>query len=296
MQESSTLTPTPGIPGRELGEGDLNVPCQICGAATVPGLDLGGQPVGDYVLTEAELNKPLTLYPLKLQHCPPCGLTQLSYLAPPEEVYKGFPFVSGTTATATKHLQTLPGELVAMAGLDQNSFALDIGSNDGTLLKAYIAHSVPTLGIDPAGDPVRIANEQGLETLHAFFDPSTAEYILKEYGYCDAITACGVFGHIVDLKGMMQGIKMLLAPEGIFASDNQYWLDTKLRGHYDNMFHQHLRYYSVKPLIHLFDQFDMDVIDVTRSEVYGGSIRVFTAHRGTYPISDRVQALLDLED
>jgi SAM-dependent methyltransferase len=286
-----------GLPGRKDEEsGPKPVLCQICSAKTVPGLDLGHQPIGDYVLSEQELNEPSILFPLKLHHCYDCGLTQLSYIAPPEEVYKGFPFVSGTTKTATNHLQSLPRQLVELMNLDESSFAVDIGSNDGTLLKGYLPYGVKFLGVDPSGDPVRIANEQGLTTLHTFFNPETAEYIRTEFAHADAITACGVFAHIDNLAGVMEGVKILLAPNGVFATDSQYWLDTMARGYYDNVFHQHLRYYAMKPLIHLFKQYGMDVFDVERSEVYGGSIRVFSCNEGAYPISQRVSDLITVEE
>ena len=244
---------TAGLTGRIIEDSEPRpVLCQICNAETEPGLDLGHQPIGDYLLTKRELNKPTTLFPLKLHHCYNCGLTQLSYIAPPEEVYKGFPFVSGTTQTATNHLQSLPRQLVEMLKLNENHFAIDIGSNDGTLLKGYLPFGVKFLGVDPSGDPVRIANEQGLSTLHAFFNVETAENILEQYGPANAITACGVFAHMADLNGVMEGVKTLLAPNGVFATDNQYWLDTMGRGYYDNVFHQHLRYYAMKPWINLF--------------------------------------------
>ena len=299
MSRTGSRSPRPakGIPGRtRRRQKRREVLCQICGEVTLAGLDLGNQPIGDYVLNQRQLGQPETLYPLKLQHCPNCGLTQLSYIVHPKIVYKGFPFVSGSTQTATRHLQSLPGELVEMMDYDRLRFALDIGSNDGTLLKGYLPfNNVRFLGVDPSGDPVRIANEQGLETLHAFFNRETAAYVDRTYGKADAITACGVFAHIADLAGVMQGVKSLLAAGGIFATDSQYWLDTLQRGHYDNVFHQHLRYYSVKPLIHLFNQYAMDVFDVIRSEVYGGSIRVFSCHHGDYPISARVGELVELE-
>jgi SAM-dependent methyltransferase len=271
------------------------VKCQICRSVTTPGLDVGPQPVGDLVLSEAQLNKPETFYPMQLHHCPRCGLTQLGYIVDPRIVYRNFPFVSGTTATATRHLQTLPPQLVEMAGLTRDSFAVDVGSNDGTLLKAYVPFGVEFLGVDPSGDPVRIAREQGIPTMHAFFDDDAVSAILAEHREANAITACGVFGHIADLPGLMRAVKRLLAQSGIFATDSQYWLDTMARRHYDNMFHQHLRYYSMKPLIHLFRQYDMDVFDVERSDVYGGSIRVFAGHAGEHDISPRVDALLAIE-
>jgi hypothetical protein len=272
------------------------VRCQICGARTTPGLDVGPQPVGDLVLSMSQLNKPETFYPMQLHHCGECGLTQLGYIVDPRIVYKNFPFVSGTTRTATEHLQSLPPQLVRMLGMTAESFAVDIGSNDGTLLTAYRPHGVRFLGVDPAGDPVRIAIEAGIPTLHAFFDEETAERIIADHGHANAITACGVFGHVADLGGLMRGVRQLLARGGVFATDSQYWLDTMARRHYDNMFHQHLRYYSMKPLMHLFGQYGMELFDVERSEVYGGSIRVFAGHAGEHWVSDRVRDLVALEE
>jgi hypothetical protein len=242
------------------------------------------------------LNRPETYYPLRLEHCFECGLTQLSYIVDPEVVYKHFPFVSGTTRTATEHLQSLPRRLVEMLELGRKSFAVDIGSNDGTLLKGYLPYGVKFLGVDPSGDPVRIANKEGLTTLHAFFNIETANHIVSQHGQANAITACGVFGHMADLTGVMKGVKSLLARKGVFATDSQYWFDMVQRLHYDNVFHQHLRYYSMKPLIHLHRQYDMEIFDVERSDVYGGSIRVFACHAGDYPVSKRVTDLLALEE
>ncbi len=281
--------------GRKERETARPVRCQICRCVTVPGLDVGPQPVGDLVLSAAQLNRPETFFPMQLHHCPECGLTQLGYIVNARVVYRDFPFLSGTTRTATQHLQSLPPRLAEMLNMSPESFALDIGSNDGTLLKAYIPLGVRFLGVDPSGDPVRIARDQGIPTLHAFFDPATVAKILEDHGQADAITACGVFGHIADLDGLMRGVKRLLAPRGVFASASQYWLDTMQRRHYDNMFHQHLRYYSMRPLVRLFHEHGMEVFDVERSEVYGGSIRVFAGHHGERAITDRVAELIRLE-
>jgi len=296
-----SASPMPGarrkaLSGRRRDERLRPVPCQICGTATVPGLDIGPQPVGDLVLSRAQLNRPEVMYPMQLHHCGNCGLTQLGYIVNPRVVYKNFPFVSGTTRTATQHLQSLPPRLVEMMGLTSRSLAVDIGSNDGTLLQAFRPSGVRILGVDPSGDPVRIALEHGIPTMHAFFDDETVTTILEEHGHADAITACGVFGHIADLAGLMRAVTRLLAPHGVFATDSQYWLDTLLRRHYDNMFHQHLRYYSMKPLMHLFAQYGLEAFDVERSEVYGGSIRVFAARRGVRSVSPRVRELLELEN
>jgi len=281
---------------RAISETAQPVPCQICGTHTIAGLDLTMQPVGDLVLAGSELNRPETFYPMQMHHCPDCGLAQLGYIVDPEIVYKDFPFVSGTTETATQHLQSLPAKLVEMLGLGAGSFAVDIGSNDGTLLAGYLPHGVPFLGVDPSGEPVRIARENGIDTMHAFFGEETADVVIAERGKADAITACGVFAHIADLSSVMRGVKKLLKPDGVFANDSQYWLDMVERGHYDNAFHQHLRYYSLRSLIALFDQYDLDLFDVERSDTYGGQIRSYACHKGARPISSRVTDLLQKED
>lgn len=271
------------------------VRCQICDADTRPGVDIGPQPVADYLLSAGGLNRPETFYPLQLHHCADCGLTQLGFVVDPRIIYRHFMFVSGTTRTATRHLQTLPARLVEMLGCTGDSFAVDIGSNDGTLLKGYRPFGVKCLGVDPAEEAVSLAEAQGIATMHAFFDEDAAVDILAAHGQATALTACGVFGHVADLRGFMRGVKRLLAPAGVFATDSQYWLDTMSRGHYDNIFHEHLRYYSMKPLIRLFDQYDMSIFDVERSDVYGGSIRVFAGHAGDHEISPRVGALVQVE-
>ena len=272
------------------------VKCKICGGKTYPGLDLGAQPVGDLILSRADLRKPETFYPMQLFHCVDCGLTQLGYIVNPAVVYKNFPFVSGTTQTATKHLQTIPAELVELGKLGPGSFAVDIGSNDGTLLKAYKPYGVKILGVDPSAIPVSIANAAGIPTIHAFFNEETADLLRKEHGPADAISAAGVFAHIAAIDSVMRGIKRLLKPNGIFVSENQYWLDMVLTGHYDNMFHQHLRYYALRPLARLFAKYDMEIFDVRRSEIHGGSFRVFACFAGTRPIHPRVAEVAAAEE
>jgi SAM-dependent methyltransferase len=270
--------------------------CQICSSSLTPGLDLGHQPVSDLILSEAQLNEPEMFYPLQLFHCLDCGLCQLGFIVDPTVVYKDFPFVSGTTKAHTRHLQGLARQLAELLHLDGKSFAVDVGSNDGTLLKGYVPFGVKFLGVDPAAFPVEIANREGISTWHAFFNEETSERILEEHGHADAISAVGCLAHIADLEGFMRGVKLLLKPCGVFVTENQYWLDMVRHVHYDNVFHEHLRNYSLKPLIRLFGNYDMDIFDVERSDVYGGSLQVFSCHRGAHAISQRLRDLMALEE
>ena len=294
---STLSSASKGLPARRAtGERIPAVRCKICGGKTYAGLDLGAQPAGGLILTRADLRKPETFYPLQLFHCLDCGLTQLGYVVNPAVVYKFLPFVSGTTQAATKHLQTIPEELAQMGGLGPSSFAVDIGSNDGTLLKAYQPFGVRTLGVEPSAIPARIANEAGVMTLHAFFNEETAKLVVVEQGQADAISAAGVFAHIADLDSVMRGIQILMKPAGMFVSENQYWLDMVRTTHYDNIFHQHLRYFAIRPLARLFARFNLEIFDVLRSEVHGGSFRVFACFAGAHPIHARVAQVMMEEE
>ena len=294
----STLSSTSkGLPARRTtGERVPAVRCKLCGGKTYAGLDLGAQPAGGLILTRADLRKPETFYPLQLFHCLDCGLTQLGYVVNPAAVYKFLPFVRGTTQAATKHLQTIPEELAQMGGLGPQSFAVDIGSNDGTLLKAYQPFGVRTLGVEPSAIPARIANEAGVMTLHAFFNEETAKLVVLEQGQADAISAAGVFAHIADLDSVMRGIQILMKPAGMFVSEHHYWLDMVRTTHYDNIFHQHLRYFAIRPLARLFARFNLEIFDVLRSEVHGGSFRVFACFAGAHPIHARVAQVMMEEE
>lgn len=271
--------------------------CQVCGGARLEaGLDLGHQPIADHLLTAAELDHPETFYPLRLFHCRDCGLCQLGYVTPPEAIYRNFTFVSGTTRTAREHLGGFAAEMTRRLGLGGTSFAVDIGSSDGTLLKGYAPAGVRVLGVEAAAYPAEQAIAAGIPTWHAFFDHETAGLIRQESGAADAITAAGVFGHVADLDSVMRGIGLLLKEDGIFAADSQYWLDIVGQTHYDNIFHEHLRHYSMKPLAVLFARYGFEMIDVSRSPVYGGSFRVFAARKGRRPVEPAVAALAGEEE
>lgn len=271
--------------------------CQICGCARlIAGLDLGHQPVADHLLTAAELDHPETFYPLQLFHCPDCGLCQLGYVTPPEVIYRNFTFVSGTTRTARAHLEGFAAEMTRRLALSESSFAVDIGSSDGTLLKGYAPARVKALGVEAAAYPAAQAEAAGLPTWHAFFNEATAGRICAEFGQADAITAAGVFGHVADLDSVMRGIQLLLKPGGLFAADSQYWLEIVAQTHYDNIFHEHLRHYSMKPLVRLLERYHLEIVDVERSAVYGGSFRIYASQAGRHLVAPSVPALLAEEE
>jgi len=162
--------------------------------------------------------------------------------------------------------------LVRRFKVGSGDFAVDIGSNDGTLLKNYTQYGVRVLGIDPSS-AAEIAEEQGIPTLRAFFNEATAQEVVQRYEHAKVITATNVFAHVPALDSFMRGITRLLAPRGVFVTESGYLLDMIETGGYDAVYHEHLRYYSLKPLTRLFGEFGMEVFDAERIESHSGSIR-----------------------
>src|SRR5262249_21056896 len=173
---------------------------------------------------------------------------------------------------------------------------VDIGSNDGTLLRAFQNRGMRVLGIDPAREQARRATESGVETVNAFFNAALAAELRKDRGPASIITANNVFANIDDLHGFMEGVRALLAPDGAFVFETGYFPDL-VTGHIiDNIYHEHLSYYSVKPLQRFFKRHGMNLVRVDHEPTKGGSIRCFVVqHDLSAPPSVPMQQLIKNE-
>jgi ubiquinone/menaquinone biosynthesis C-methylase UbiE len=176
-----------------------------------------------------------------------------------------------------------PGELI-----------VDIGSNDGVLLQ-FFTEKYRVLGIEPSGNVAKVAQEKGIETLKDFFTPTLASKLLVTHGPAKVVTANNVFAHIDNIGEIVEGVKRLLQRDGVYVFEAHYVLDFIQKVEFDTVYHEHLCYYSVKALQHLFDLYDMDVFDVVRVPQHGGSIRVFVCNKGVYPIASSVVELCNIE-
>lgn len=259
-------------------------------------LSLGHQAPSDAFLTAAELEGEEKTYPLDVYLCEQCFLVQLGFAVPPEILFdSNFAYTTGTNNSLRANFKELVGTLVQKFKLTSHDVAIDIGSNDGTLLKNYIPFGVKILGIDPSG-AAQLAIRDKVPTIVDFFNITIAQKIAKKYGKAAVITSTNTFAHIHELDGTMRGIKLLLAPRGIFVSESHYLLDMIEKMQYDWIYHEHLRHYSLKPLQTLFARFGMEIFDVERIEKgHGGSIRVYAAKKGDYPISKNVPDLIEKE-
>lgn len=271
--------------------------CQICGSNHLElVMDVGHQPLCDTLLSPEMLNQPETYYPLRLNRCLECGLAQLDYVVDGAVVFHpGYPYRSGITRELSEYQGAMSQDLIERHALDKGSFVIDIGSNDGTLLSGFKGRGMRVLGVEPTNIS-RIAVEAGVETLQSFFNEAVAQSIAKDFGRPKLITATNVFAHIASLGEVMRGIKSLLDSNGIFVTESHYLLNVVETGQYDTIYHEHIRTYCLKPLVRLFEQYDMTVFDVQCVSRYGGNIRVSVCHKGARSISPSVARQVEIEE
>lgn len=215
------------------------------------------------------------VYPLDVALCGTCGHVQLSDVVSPELLYPDYVYVSGTSPVFVAHFEEMAATIVEDYGVGAGALAVDIGSNDGTLLRFFQRKGCRVLGIDPAREIATRASESGIETRCAFFGESVGREIRDAYGPAAVVTANNVFAHMDDLSGVVRGIKTLLAPDGVFVFEVSYLVDVLKKTLFDTIYHEHLDYHALRPLIGFFERFGMVVVDARRVDTHGGSLRVY---------------------
>ncbi|MFA5887111.1 MAG: class I SAM-dependent methyltransferase [Candidatus Nanoarchaeia archaeon] len=276
----------------------LKTECRLCkGKKLKTYLDLGFHPHSDHFLRKEELNEEEAFYPLRVQICLNCGFHQLDYVVPPKVLYQGeYMYESSITETGKVHYSEMANSICQKIGLKRGSFLVDIGSNVGVLLEGFKSNGMKVLGVDPAPIVAKIANDRGIETICSLFTEKLAAKILTERGKAHAITGTNVFAHIDDLDDIMKAIDLLLTDDGVFIFESPYLINLVENNEYDTIYHQHLSYLSIKPLIPFFNKFGMEIFDVYRSGIHGGSIRVFIGRKGKREIAHIVNELVNLEE
>lgn len=271
--------------------------CQICGAEALDLiLDLGHHPPCDSLLTAKQLQEMERVFPLRFVRCRECGLVQIDYVVDPALLFfPEYPYRSGITPTLSKNLQGTGTKLVDMLNIKPGSLVIDLGSNDGTLLQGFKAKGMQVLGVEPT-NIAQIAIENGIPTVQKFFGLETAREILREHGPASAITAANMFAHVAPLADLIHGVEELLVDDGMFLTESHYLLDIVETLQYDSIYHEHLKYYSMRSIIHLFSFYNFTVVDAERIPNYGGSIRVYAQKGKGRPVSERINQLLAAED
>ena len=255
--------------------------CRVCtGKSLKKVLSLGKTPPANAFLRKEDLGKPESSFPLELAFCNSCGFVQLTHVVTPELLFKDYVYVSSTSPVFVEHFKQLADEIISRFKLAQNSLVIDIGSNDGILLRPFKEKGMKALGIDPAEKIAAMATKSGIETLPVFFSHAIAKDTTKKYGKAKVITATSVFSHVDDLDSFVEGVRELLADDGVFIVEVYYLYRLLQKNLFDTIYHEHLSYFTAKTISALMQRLGMEVFDVAETDTHGGSLRVFSQKKG----------------
>jgi hypothetical protein len=234
-------------------------------------------------------------YPAELLYCPESRLVQLGLIVDPAVLFPPhYAYTSGTTRILRENFAELYDEVMRLYPIDREALAVDVGSNDGTLLSNFLEGGHRVCGVEPT-DTHRLARERGIATVNAFFGPQAAAQVVAEHGRAKIVTATNVFAHIENVHQIVEAMLTMLDGDGIFISESHYLLPLVDTLQYDTIYHEHLRYYSLQSLKYLLEMHDLEIIHAKRIPTHGGSIRAYAARRGQRPIQPSVAELLAVE-
>lgn len=272
--------------------------CRLCQSADlVSVLKLASTPPANAFISKEKLQIKQKKYPLEIFFCKNCFHVQLTEVVNPKELFENYVYVSGTSSVFVDHFLNYAKDIVQRFNPSIDQYVLDIGSNDGTLLKFFKSMGYSVIGIDPAKEISKKASKEGINTINGFFNLESSRIIEKKYSKASVITANNVFAHCDDLSGMTEAISNLLAPRGIFVFEVSYLVDVYQKTLFDTIYHEHLSYHSVSPLINFFKSKKMELIDVKKVNTHGGSIRCVVKNREDSPeINDSVKTFVDFEN
>ncbi|HEY3327339.1 MAG TPA: class I SAM-dependent methyltransferase [Novimethylophilus sp.] len=272
--------------------------CRLCGSDELSlALPLPATPAGDHFVPKIRLDVPQPVFPMDVYLCRDCGLAQLLDVVDPGFLYGEYLYRTSISLGLAEHFRRYAAAVIDSIQPPPDALVVDIGSNDGTLLKFFRDSGCQVLGVDPAVSLAEEATRSGIPTLARFFDLATAQAICAAHGQAQIITANNVFANIDDLDSFIAGVTMLLAPGGAFVFETGYWPDLVNNRVIDNIYHEHLSYFSVAPLDKFFRRHGLALVEIQHSASKGGSIRgiVRWLKDGASP-SSTVQAFLSQEE
>lgn len=241
---------------------------------------LSPTPPANAFLKKKELKKPESFFPLRVNFCSKCGQLQLTHVVSPELLFRNYIYVSSTSPVFIAHFAEYASSIIKKFKLNKDSLVIDIGSNDGILLTPIKKRGVKVLGVDPAREIAKKATKNGITTIPEFLTIKLANKIVKKYGYADVVTANNAFAHIHNLDEIVESVKILTHNEGVFVIEFPYLVDFLEKNLFDTIYHEHVSYLSIRPLVALFNRFGMEIFDLKKVNSHGGSLRIFVKRVG----------------
>lgn len=269
--------------------------CLICQNEIHPFISYGRMPLANGFLS-ADQFKNEYFFELKVAYCSKCNMVQLIEQPEKELMFNDhYAFYSGTSKAMDVHFEDFANHVIKDYFKSDDSFVVEIGSNDGIMLKYFKKKNIRHLGIEPSENVAEIARKNGINTISKFFNKEVAEEIIKANGKADAFLAANVMCHIPYIHSVVEGIKTLLKPDGIAMFEDPYLGDVIENTSYDQIYDEHVFLFSVQSVKYLFEQHDMEIIDVEPQETHGGSMRYIIAHKGAKKISENVYNQINKE-
>jgi methylation protein EvaC len=274
-----------------------NHSCYICKNKPKSFMTFGQMPIANGFLSKNQF-KSEYFFEMEVAFCNQCNMFQLVNQPDPDQMFnENYAFFSGTSKLMATHFEEFSNHVLDDYIKDKNDpFVVEIGSNDGIMLKNFAQKEIRHLGIEPSANVAQVAMDQGINTIVEFFDKSLAEKIVNKHGQADAYLAANVMCHIPYINSIVEGIKVLLKPDGIVMFEDPYLGNVIEKTTYDQIYDEHTFLFSVHSIQFLFNQFDMEVIDVEPQESHGGSMRYVIAHKGAKPVNKNVQKQLEYEN
>lgn len=269
--------------------------CRSCGHTTLNTvLSLGHTPLANALLTDQQLREKEETFPLDLVFCPVCTLVQITETVSPEKLFREYFYLSSFSDTMLRHAEAIASEIVRSRSLGAESLVVEVASNDGYLLRHYKRRGVPVLGIEPAVNIARVAEEEhGIPTIREFFGEELGKQLRADGHRADVIHANNVLAHVHDLNGFVRGLKELLKDDGVAVIEVPYVKDMIDACEFDTIYHEHLSYFSLTALDKLFGRHALNIYHVERLPIHGGTLRIYVSQE--QESDDSVDLLLDDE-
>ena len=272
--------------------------CRFCGAGLEKTLvDLGMSPLCETYPSVAELNRGEMFYPLHVFVCAKCFLVQLEEFESPEKIFSDYLYFSSYSDSWLKHCENYTSKMIDRFGLGPKSFVVEVASNDGYLLQYFVKEGVPVLGIEPASNVAKVAEEKGVPTLNRFFGTQLALELASEGKTADLIVGNNVLAQVPDLNDFVEGLKLLLKPQGVLTLEFPSLLKLIELNEFDTIYHEHFSYFSLLSTISILQAHGLKVFDAEELPTHGGSLRVYAcrAEDATHAQQPSVEALLEME-
>ena len=268
--------------------------CRICDSADlVSYLDLGMMPLANNLAASAEAAKAMRRYPMQVQYCRDCSLSQLTVVIDPREMFSNYAYRSSISQAYIDHCRKMAQSLQASLGLQADDLVVDVAGNDGALLSVFKDElGVRVVNVDPAENLAEIAEAQGVPTISSFWGADAAERVVDEYGQPSLITATNVFAHVDDVRGFVAAAKACLREDGALMLEFPYGVDFIEHREFDTIYFEHLSYVLLEPVRRLAAGLGMTVFDVQKQDIHGGTIRVFIGNEGQHDVLPSVDAFI----